>query len=198
MIGSLITVVVVGSASTVTQMQKTRFAAESSKIEMQQKARTILNVVSGFVRSSGASRQGSVFSAAPYTTSSSLPVPEGSPTSVRVRSDINDDGGVGSGIPEDVLITWNSATKVLMVGPTVFQRVQGFTLRYFDSNGSELVPPSGGWNIASDASHGMTLRSIVRIEVTINMEARARDLATKQLATMSLTSEVTIINQVPL
>lgn len=197
MIGSCITAIMMASVSGITQQQQKRFSVENSRLEMQQKARAIFGAVSQLVRSAGSNRSGTVFSAPPYTTASSLPLPVAGLSSLRVRTDSNDDGTISSGLPEDVTVSWNAGSQILSVGPAAFERVAGFSLRYFDINGVEMTPPVGGWNISANADHGAVLRTIVRVRLTLDLDARSPDLQTKQKERLTMTSDVTLTNQLP-
>lgn len=193
-VGCLLSTVVIFAITQTAQQSQKRLSAESSGLEMQQNGRAAINLISTYVRSAGADRAG-IFSAAPYTTSSVLPIPSASSTSIRFLSDCNDNGAIAAAAPEDVSVSWTAATKTLSIGSAAQSGISSFTIRYYDSSGNELTPPSGGWNVASDATHGATLRSITRIQLELVMEARYQDPITHAYQHLTLTSDVSITNQ---
>jgi hypothetical protein len=190
---SLITAVIAIGITGVTQQNQKGMTTENFRMESQQTGRAVLDRISGFVRGAGANRA-SAFSSAPYTTTSSLPVPSASSSSIRLRTDANDDGVV-SGSTEDVSVSWNSTTKILTLGNSQFPNVTQFSLRYYSPAGIEIVPPSGGWNIATDASVGTTLRSIARVYLTMELMSRGKNPTSRRYEYMTLSSDATINNQ---
>jgi Tfp pilus assembly protein PilW len=193
-IGCLLSVIVIFGVTSTAQQSQKRLSSETYRVEMQQKARTAFDLMSNYIRSAGANRSG-VFSAAPYTTSSVLPIPSASSASIRLRSDFDDNGTLGTSLPEDVTISWDSTADTLNVGPSRYDKVANLTLRYYDNDGVEMTPPTGGWNIAGDASHGDTLRSITRVQVELLVEGRHANAITGQIEQMTFTSDITVTNQ---
>src|SRR5438876_813814 len=106
---SALTVVLVLGITTITQQSQKGMSTEGLRIELQQAGRLALDRATNSIRGAGSNRAGG-FSSAPFTTASSLPIPSASPSSIRVRTDINDDGVISAG-NEDVSITWDAATK---------------------------------------------------------------------------------------
>ena len=193
-IGCLLSAVIIFGVTSTAQQSQKRLSSESYRVEMQQKGRTAIDLLSNYARSAGADRS-SIFSVAPYTTASVLPIPSASATSIRFRSDFNDDGALETSLPEDVTVSWEPGTKILSMGPASYDHVSNFTVRYYSAAGAELTPPMGGWNIASDASHGTTLRSITRIQVELSFEGRHANAITNETEQMTVVSDITVTNQ---
>jgi hypothetical protein len=192
-VASLLSVVIVLAVGTIVLRSQRQITVEQTRVEIQQKGRAGMGLLSGYLRSAGSNRQ-NVFSTAPYSTSSVLPIPRADVSLIRLQSDYNDDGDLGDS-GENVLISWNSATKLLTIGSTSLDGITNFQIRYYNSSGTELVPPSGGWDISADASHGSTLASITRVLVRIELEGRYSDPVSKQLETLTITSDVAVPNQ---
>jgi Tfp pilus assembly protein PilV len=182
--------IVLAVASAAAQTNK-KLLSETDRIEMVQTGRTMMDTISVYGRAAGANRAG-VFANAPYTTTSVLPIPQASSTMVRLRSDYDDNGALGTSIPEDITISWNSGSKTLTAGASTFPNVSNFLIRYYDAAGTELTGP---WDITANAAHGATLRSIARIQFQVQMESRHLDPTTRALAHQTITWDVTVRNQ---
>jgi Tfp pilus assembly protein PilW len=195
MIAAII-ILAVGSAAN--QSQK-RVYSETDQIELQQKGRVIMETISFHGRAVGADRS-DFFSNPPYTTTSQLPIPQASSTMIRLRSDYDDDGAVAAAFPEDVTISWTSGTKTLLISsPTstigTFRNINNFVVRYYDTAGTLLTPPGGGWDITTDATHGTSLRSIGRIQFEVQLESRHPDPDTKQFFRQTVLWDLAVRNQ---
>ena len=194
MVSSAITMILVLGAGSAADQGQRSATAEASKLEMKQAGRMILAQLSTYVRSAGSNRAGA-FSAGPITTASSLALPTAAADSIRIRSDYDDDGAVGTGAPEDVSIVWDSNTKQFSFGQSTVEHVRSFVLRYYDAAGTELIPPAGGWiGSASDADASI-LYSILRVRIEIEMESRRANPVTGERETLALGSDVTLWNQ---
>jgi Tfp pilus assembly protein PilW len=192
----LATVIVLTIGSTTSQVQKT-FISENDRIEMQQNARAILDLMSVYARSAGANRA-DAFSDAPFTTASELPIPQAGTTAVRLRADYDENGALSTDFPEDITVSWNDGTSTLTVGSVSIANVSNFLIRYYDESGNELTPPVGGWDVSSTADHGDTLTAIARIRFELQMESRHRDPATEDFNQATLVSDATVRNQLSL
>lgn len=193
-IASFITMLIVLAVGSTTQQAQKKLFSESDRIEMQQKGRAVLNLVSIYARSAGANRT-NVFSSAPYSTTSVLPIPQASSTMVRFRSDYDENAALSNDFPENLIISWDSSTKILNAGSVQIANVNNFLIRYYDSAGTQLTPPAGGWDVSITASHGDTLSTIARIQFQLELESRHRDPTTNQFAGQTLISDVTVRNQ---
>lgn len=193
-ITSLVASMIVLAVGSMTNQVQKKLLSEGDRIEMQQKGRAMLEVISVYARSAGANRT-NVFSVAPYTTASVLPIPTASGTMIRLRSDYNENGALAASFPEDLTVSWNSGAKTLTAGPMTIENVSNFVIRYYNSAGTELAPPGGGWDVSTTASHGDSLAAIARIQIELELESRHRDPTTNQYERQTLTSDVTVRNQ---
>ncbi len=190
-ITSLITVTIILALGSVTAQTNKQFFSETDRIEMQEKSRAIMDIIATYGRAAGADRAG-IFSNAPYTTASVLPIPQATSTMVRLRSDYDDNGALSSSSPEDITVSWTSGTKTLTVGSSTFSNISNFVIRYYDSSGNPLT---GSWNIAASAADGPALRSIARIQIEVELEGRHTDPTTNQLAHETRLWDVAVRNQ---
>ena len=193
-ISSLIaTLIILAVGSATTQIQKS-VSSEADRIEMQQNGRAILDLISVYGRSAGADRA-TVFGSAPYTTASVLPIPQASSSMVRLRADYDENGGLSNTFPEDLTVSWNSGTRVLTAGAVTIANVDNFVIRYYNSAGTQLMPPMGGWDVSLNAADGDTLSAIARMRLELRLQSRYRDPTTSQFNLQTLISDVTIRNQ---
>jgi Tfp pilus assembly protein PilW len=193
MLASLLTVTIVLAVGSATAETNKKLFAGAERIEMMQKGRAIMEMVSVYGRAAGANRA-SVFSSAPYTTTSVLPIPQASSTMVRFQSDYDDNGAVTTSFPEDITVSWDSGTKTLTAGTSTFSNISNFVLRYYNSAGTEITGP---WDITGNAAHGDLLTSIVRIQFRVELESRHADPTTRQFARETMIWDVTVRNQLP-
>ena len=187
------TVIILGLGSVTTQIQR-NFSTEHDRIEMQQNGRAILDLITVYGRSAGADRA-TVFSDPPYTTASTLPIPQASSTMVRFRADYDESGALATTFPEDITVSWNSGTNVLTAGGMNLSNVSNLMIRYYNSSGIELTPPMGGWDVSATAAHGSVLSTIARIRLQIQMRSRYRNVANNEFILETLTSDITVRNQ---
>ncbi len=190
-ITSLLTVTIILAVGSVTAQTNRKLFSETDRIEMQEKGRAIMDIIATYGRATGADRAG-IFSNAPYTTTSVMPIPQASSTMMRLRSDYDDNGALATTLPEDITVSWTSGTKTLVIGSSTFSNISNFVIRYYDSSGAQLA---GTWNIAASAADGPALRSIARIQVEVELEARHTDPTTNQLAHETLLWDVAVRNQ---
>ena len=193
-VASLITTLILLTVGSTTDQAQKKLFSESDRVEMQQKGRAALDVLSVYARSAGANRS-NVFSTAPYTTASVLPIPQADSATVRFRANYDENGVLANTFPEDVTVSWDSSTDTLTAGPMTIANVSNFVIRYYDSDGAALTPPVGGWVVSATASHGDTLATIARIQFEIQLESRHADPMTNQFALQTLISDVTVRNQ---
>lgn len=193
-ITSFLTVTIILAVGSAAAQTSAKLYSESDRIEMLQKGRAIMEMISVYSRATGVDRAG-VFSSSPYSTTSVLPIPQASSTMVRLRSDYDDNGALTTSFPEDLTISWNSGTKTLIVGSSTFSNVSNFVIRYYNDSGTELTGP---WDISGNAAHGAILRSIARIQFQIQLESRHMDPMTRQFSHETMIWDVTVRNQLTL
>lgn len=191
MVTSLLTMTIILAVASAADQTNKKLFSETDRIEMLQKGRALMEMISVYGRATGADRAG-VFSNAPYSTTSVLPIPQASSTMVRLRSDYDDDGALATSFPEDMTVSWNSGTKTLTAGPSTFSNISNFVIRYYNNSGTELTGP---WDISVNAADGDTLRSIVRIQFQVELESRHTDPTTRQFAHQTIVWDVTLRNQ---
>jgi Tfp pilus assembly protein PilW len=187
------TMIILAVGSAMTQIQR-NFSSETDRLEMQQNGRALLDMISLYGRSAGADRD-NVFSSAPYSTTSVLPIPQASPTMVRFRADYDENGALLNTFPEDFTVSWNNVTRVVTAGPVTIANVNNFLIRYYNSAGAELTPPMGGWDVSTTAAHGDIVSAIARMSVQLVLESRYRNPANNQFSLQTLTSDITVRNQ---
>ncbi|MGH7168527.1 MAG: PilW family protein [Nitrospiraceae bacterium] len=105
------------------------FSAQDRAVEMDQTARTIMNMISRDLRMAGYNPvQGISFNGITYD-----------PVQLHIQADLNGNG-VRTDTNEDITYSYDAANlRLLRTAPNnliVFQNIQAFTFSYLDSNGS--------------------------------------------------------------
>ena len=191
MVTSLLTVTIVLAVGSATAQTSKSLFAGTERIEMMQKGRAIMEMISVYGRAAGANRA-SAFSSAPYSTTSVLPIPQAGSTMIRLQSDYDDNGALTTSFPEDITVSWNSGAKNLTVGTSTFSNISNFVIRYYNESGTEIAGP---WDISGNAAHGALLCSIARVQFQLELESRHIDPTTRQFAHETMIWDVTVRNQ---
>jgi|SRR5262249_26959715 len=160
-VSTAIGLVALATAGAFNRFQLFALRNQANQVDIQTTARSVVDLFAREVRRAGMD---------PTCVKTFSAVAQGGPTSVRIQSDLNGNGVI-DGTNEDityaytngqVVRTANGTTDVLVSG----LNLNGSTLRYFDSAGTELVPPGG---VLSAAQRAAVQR--VRIELALQGSA---------------------------
>jgi type II secretory pathway pseudopilin PulG len=193
LVSSSVTLVVMGLGLSLLSQGQAMFASQGAALKSQSQARKTLNLMTSDLRATGC---------APVTiTAGTTPgLISASATSIRIVGDRKGNGTTNVVSEDDVNddVTYSQVNSYITryapndaayqnTAATLTDQVKSLSFRYFDKNGTELIPPAGGSLDAANRAN------VVRIHVTLAIDIVETGKAAK---TLTMESPVTLRNKV--